>query len=202
MEHKKVIVLFFYHMMSKKSNFTYFQLLSLLLVSEEGMKCLCNLCNTVWQNASISSPRISRKCSITFFIICGYVTNSQLHTNQTAYPQVVYEILKSGVRFTEFDNILFIGRGGTGREAMTWAVSRKCAAEDKTNRVNLQSHEKLQADIDFYKQMYNISNNLTFSTFSIYKTQAVSHQEGTAMFCKLQTVRNGGEWQKTGEAPL
>jgi len=59
---------------------------------------------------------------------------------------------------TEFDNILFIGRGGTGREAMTWAVSRKCDAEDKTNRVNLQSHEKLQADIDFYKQMYNISN--------------------------------------------
>ena len=62
---------------------------------------------------------------------------------------------------------MFIGRGGTGREAVTWAVSRERNAENETDRVNLQSQGKFKAGIDL-NTYSDISNNLTCSTFLIY----------------------------------
>ena len=61
---------------------------------------------------------------------------------------------------------MFIGRGGTGWEAVTWAVSRDGNAENETDRVKLQYHGKLKSGIDLCTYS-NVTNNLTCSMLLI-----------------------------------
>ena len=52
---------------------------------------------------------------LTFLITTG--------RKQAAYFQVIDVFLQLGISITKFDDVLVIGRGGTGREAVTGAVT-------------------------------------------------------------------------------
>ena len=64
---------------------------------------------------------------------------------------------------------------------------KKGNAEDGTNRVDLQSHRKFQAALDFYTLSNTRNNLICISRLA---------DQVTVMFCKLKIVRNGDERSK------